>query len=129
MQTRSLPVPPPPPNPPPTPTTTPPSTEPTSPPQDPHQQMTTTGSLSVTINEDELSLVNRHGLEEEYVDEIRCEEEDTATPNEPLPTLSTPTSNSAPPPPTPLSTPLPNSNQPPPPTMRCNAMRANLGAI
>ena len=30
-------------------------------------------SLSVMINEDELSLVNRYGLEEEYVDEIRCD--------------------------------------------------------
>ena len=43
--------------------------------------MTTTESPSVMINEDELSLVNRYGLEEEYVDEIRCvEEENTATP-------------------------------------------------
>ena len=28
---------------------------------------------NVMINEDELSLVNRYGLEEEYVDEIRCD--------------------------------------------------------
>ena len=35
--------------------------------------MTTTEFLSLMINEDELSLVNRYGLEEEYVDEIRCD--------------------------------------------------------
>ena len=59
MQTRFLPDPPPPS----LPTTTPPSTEPASPPHDPHQRMTTTESLSVMINEDELSLVNRYSLE------------------------------------------------------------------
>ena len=59
MQTRFLPDPPPPS----LPTTTPPSTEPASPPHDPHQRMTTTESLSVMINEDEISLVSRYGLE------------------------------------------------------------------
>ena len=61
------------------------------------------------IKENELSLVNRYGLEEKYVDEIRCEEEvNTATP------------------PTPLSAPLPNSNQSPLPhnEMQCHACKS-----
>ena len=78
MQTRSLPDPPLPS----LPTTTPPSTEPASPPHDPHQRMTTTESLRVMINEDEISFASRYGLELSDAPKpgYTEEEENTATP-------------------------------------------------